>query len=268
LIRPERLGTQDTKTTQTLINRFEREAQVTATLESPHSIIVYDFGISDDGSFYYVMELLNGMDLELLVQRFGPVPSARAIYFLRQACESLTDAHERELIHRDIKPGNLFSCHFGRRYDFVKILDFGLVKTLDDATVGGGQLTAVNAIAGTPSYMAPEQALGEPVDARTDIYALGCVAYWLVTGQLVFDSHSVSAMMIDHAKTPPSPPSQRCEQTIDSGFEELILRCLEKDPAKRPSSAAELEQELGRCSTVNKWGPEEARLWWRNHVTE
>jgi len=268
LIRPERLGTQDTKTTTTLINRFEREAQVTATLESPHSIILYDFGISDDGSFYYVMELLNGLDLEHLVRRYGPVSSARAIYLLRQACESLSDAHDRELIHRDIKPGNLFACHFGRQYDFIKILDFGLVKTLNDTAAGGRQLTAVDAIAGTPSYMAPEQAMGEIIDARTDIYALGCVAYWLVTGQLVFDSNSVSAMMIDHAKTPPSPPSERCEQEIPLDLEELILRCLEKDPKKRPSSAVELQKELAGCRDSNRWGPEEAWEWWQRNVTE
>jgi serine/threonine-protein kinase len=268
LIRPERLGTDDAKTTRTLLHRFEREAQVTATLESPHSVLVYDFGTSEDGSFYYVMELLNGLDLEHLIRRYGPVSSARAVYFLGQACESLSDAHDRELIHRDIKPGNLFSCHFGRRYDFIKILDFGLVKTLDDSAAVGPQLTAVDAIAGTPSYMAPEQALGEPIDARTDIYALGCVAYWLVTGRLVFDSNSISAMMIDHAKTPPSPPSQRCDQSISPDLESLILRCLEKDPAKRPSSAGELQRELSKCQVMGQWGPEEAAQWWKTNVNE
>ncbi|MGW8179184.1 MAG: serine/threonine protein kinase, partial [bacterium] len=268
LIRPEKLGTHDTKTASTLLHRFEREAQVTATLESPHSVLVYDFGISEDRSFYYVMELLNGLDLEHLVRRYGPVGPARAIYFLQQACESLSDAHYRELIHRDIKPGNLFVCHFGRRYDFIKVLDFGLVKTLADTPVTSPQLTAVDAIAGTPSYMAPEQALGETIDSRTDIYALGCVAYWMLTGQLVFDSNNVSAMLIDHAKTPPSPPSQRCQQEIPSDLENLILRCLEKNPAERPCSAAELQVELAKCRDSDKWGQEEAVRWWQTNVNE
>ncbi len=266
LIRPERLGSEDVKMTTTLLRRFEREAQVTATLESPHSVMVYDFGISQDGSFYYVMELLKGFDLERLVIRYGPVVPARVIYFLRQACESLSEAHARDLIHRDIKPGNLFSCHFGGRYDFIKILDFGLVKTLDDGNQFGPQLTALNSIAGTPSYMAPEQALGEPIDARTDIYALGCVAYWLVSGRLVFDANNISAMMIDHAKTAPRPPSERCEQNVPADLEELILRCLEKDPANRPATAEELQRELASCRDSDRWGPEQAARWWQTNV--
>lgn len=266
LIRPGRLGTQDTKTATTLLHRFEREAQVTATLESPHSVMLYDFGLSEDGSFYYVMELLHGLDLEQMVRRYGAVPPERTIYFLRQACESLSDAHDRGLIHRDIKPGNLFSCHFGRRYDFIKILDFGLVKTLSNEAVGGHQLTAVDSIAGTPSFMAPEQALGEPLDARTDIYALGCVAYWLVTGQLVFESNSLSAMLIDHAKTAPCPPSERCKQKVAPDLDKLILSCLEKDPKNRPDSAEQLQRELASCQDSDRWGPEEAAKWWRTNV--
>lgn len=266
LIRPEKLGTQDTSLTRTILGRFEREAQVTATLESTHSVLVYDFGISEDGSFFYVMELLKGMDLEQLVSRYGPVDSARAIYFLSQACDSLSDAHDKGLIHRDIKPGNLFSCRLGRHYDFIKVLDFGLVKTLNESNKGEHQLTAIDSIAGTPSYIAPEQALGEAIDARTDIYALGCVAYWLVTGKLVFDANSVSAMMIDHAKTVPLPPSQRCKVPIAPDLERLILRCLEKDPSKRPCSAGELQQELAKCQDWGRWGPEDAARWWNSNV--
>src|SRR3989449_746397 len=184
LIRPDMLGAADEEGRRATLRRFEREAQATALLRSPHTIQLYDFGVTEEGTFYYVMELLEGYDLETVVQRFGPLPCARAVHLLVQVCHSLAEAHERGLIHRDIKPANIYLCRYGRATDFVKVLDFGLVKSWrqpDPTELGatkGGVLT------GTPSCMAPEQIAGDrPLDARTDIYCVRCVAYWLLTGQ-------------------------------------------------------------------------------------
>jgi tRNA A-37 threonylcarbamoyl transferase component Bud32 len=165
--------------------RFEREAQATASLRSPHTIELYDFGIADDGTFYYVMELLEGVDLQVFVERFGPVPVARTVHLLKQLCESLAEAHDRGLIHRDIKPANVFVCRYGREVDFVKVLDFGLVKSIErDLAATHLNVTVAPAAQGTPAFMAPEQALGDrSVDGRSDIYAVGCLGYWLVTGR-------------------------------------------------------------------------------------
>ena len=168
------------------VERFRREAQAAAVLRSPHTIHLYDFGVTDDGVFYYVMELLDGADLETLVRRFGPLPAARAMFLLRHACRSLGEAHARGMVHRDIKPSNIFTCRLGLNVDFVKVLDFGLVKPARSYDQETMLVTARDVTTGTPAYMAPELALGESdVDARADIYALGCVGYWLLTGRLV-----------------------------------------------------------------------------------
>jgi len=179
LIRPETLGTPGEGTAaKTLLRRFEREAQATAMLTSPHSIMLYDFGIAEDGVFYYVMEFLEGRDLKSLIRESGPVPAERAVHFLHAACDSLADAHHRGLIHRDIKPGNLFTCRRGRDFDFIKVLDFGLVKSVRDPGDTVTQLTGSGVTSGTPGFMAPEMVTGDaPVDGRADIYALGCVGY-------------------------------------------------------------------------------------------
>ena len=196
-----------------MLRRFEREAQATAALSSPHTIRVFDFGVTDDGTFYYVMELLAGRDLESLVREFGPVPADRAIYLLRQVCHSLADAHARGLVHRDIKPANIYVCRMGLDYDFVKVLDFGLVKFNDQQRDASTTLmTGAHTTTGTPAYMAPEIILGEgEVDRRADVYALGCVAYYLLTGQLVFEADTPMKMFLQHVQTPPVPPSQRTE---------------------------------------------------------
>jgi serine/threonine-protein kinase len=262
LIRPEMLGSSDPKMADTMLRRFEREAQATATLTSPHSVAIYDFGISDQGVFYYVMELLDGMDLYTIVSKFGPLPSSRVIELLRQACDSLADAHHRGLIHRDVKPGNLFACRMGRTLDFVKVLDFGLVKESARIESGDPGLTQLGTTTGTPGFMAPEQALGQTVDARSDLYSLGCVGYWLLTAQFVFDQTNNTAMILDHVKTSPLPPSQRSDREVPEDLERVIMRCLEKEPDKRPRTAVELLEMLEDCQDAGKWGQQEAKDWW------
>ncbi len=263
LVRPELLGAADPSSRDTVLRRFEREAQATASMRCPHTVDLFDFGVTSDGTFYYAMELLDGYDLETLVTRFGPVPTERAIYLLEQVCHSLAEAHERGLIHRDIKPANIYTCRYGREFDQVKVLDFGLVKTR--AGPEDPRLTQQLA-GGTPAHMAPEQALGEgSVDARTDLYAVGCVAYWLLTGRLVFESETALGMIADHARTPPVPPSKKTELEIPEDFEALILRCLEKNPANRPQSAGELSAALAACVVGAPWTHARAREWWELH---
>jgi serine/threonine-protein kinase len=268
LIRPEALLAQGAESTKVLLRRFEREARTTASLRSPHTVNLYDYGMSEDGSFYYVMELLEGFDLETLVQRFGPLPAGRALHLLSQAAMSLAEAHEMGMVHRDIKPRNLFTCHMGSDLDFVKVLDFGLVK-LSHPGEGQTCLTREGVTAGTPAFMAPEIAMGRgDVDGRADLYSLGCVAYWLLTGQLVFDAPSAVAMVLAHVQTPPVPPSQRTELDVPESLERVILQCLEKDPDKRPATARKLAELLAACEGVEPWTQEKAALWWSAHVPQ
>ena len=212
LVRPELSASHDDPAQNVMLRRFEREAQATASLRSAHTIALYDFGVSNNGTFYYVMELLDGLDLQSFVERFGPVPAERTVHFVVQICESLAEAHDRGLVHRDIKPANIYVCRYGRDVDFIKVLDFGLVKTVDATGADQAQLTLDNVVSGTPAYMAPEQILGHrEQDARSDIYAVGCSAYWLLTGQLVFEGSTAMETMMHHAHTVPIPPSQRTE---------------------------------------------------------
>jgi len=266
LIRPERLGERDPAHREHLHARFEREAQATAAMRSPHTINVYDFGVADDGTFYYVMELLDGLDLETFGGRFGPMPAERVIHILRQVCHSLAEAHEAGLIHRDIKPANLFICRYGREVDYVKVLDFGLVKASPHAEPGDPTLTAENVLAGTPAFMSPEQILGNrPVDGRSDLYSLGCVGYWLLTGDLVFKGETLMQTISMHAEKTASPPSERSELEIPGELDRVILMCLEKDPDRRPSTADDLSRLLGNCPIQRPWGEEQARQWWETH---
>jgi serine/threonine-protein kinase len=255
---------------RTAIQRFEREAQSTAELSSPHSVALYDFGVTDEGLFYYVMELLKGIDLRTAVEKFGPMPAERAIHVLQQCCHSLTDAHAIGVIHRDIKPANVLICRYGSDHDFVKILDFGLVKQLGDADTVGAQLTAEGIATGTPAFMAPEMALdNRNVDGRADLYALGCVGYWLLTGSLVFDGESPMAVVLKHAKDAPVPPSHRTELPIPADLEQIILACLEKDRDRRPQSAQELSLKLTACAgTLSPWTQERAVDWWQTHLPD
>jgi len=269
LIRPGMLGSGDALRAREVMKRFEREAQATAALRSPHTIEVYDYGLTADGTFYYVMELLEGHTLEALVERFGPLPAERVVFILRQACHSLAEAHAAGLVHRDVKPSNIFACRLGLDVDVVKVLDFGLVKS------GGPQarleqgLTVEGSLTGTPAYMPPEVALGSgPVDGRADIYALGCVAYWLLTGKAVFEGDNAMQVVIDHVRTAPVPPSRRTSQPIPDALERIVLLCLEKDPARRPSSVVALSNELQVLGLEAHWSEERAQAWWAEHPAE
>jgi serine/threonine-protein kinase len=245
--------------------RFAREAQAIATLQSPHTVYLYDFGLSEDGSSYYVMELLDGISLQMLVDTFGPQPAARVVHVLKQVCESLEEAHQCGLIHRDVKPNNIFACAVGLKHDFVKVLDFGLVKRV--AAPGDLLLTAKGMTAGTPAYMSPEVAMGDSViDGRTDIYSLGCVAYFMLTGSLVFERKTATAMTLAHVEATPIPPSRRSEIAIPEQLEEIVLRCLAKTPEGRPQSAAELGRLLESITGVPEWTEEMASEWWRAHM--
>ncbi len=269
LIRPEKLGSCGSSSLR-IVERFEREVQATARLSSPHTIQVYDFGTTEDGNLYYVMEILDGIDLRTLVQRHGPVPSCRAIHFLRQACHSLAEAHADGLVHRDIKPANVFTCRNGLDYDFVKVLDFGLVKEDERVAPGSTPLTQEGFQAGTPDFMAPEMvANAHEIDARADLYALGCVAYWLVTGQLVFEGKTPMAVLVQHARVEPTPPSLRTEMQIPTQLERIILACLRKDPTQRPGSAFELAERLTDAARGDgSWTAARAERWWRIHMPD
>ena len=264
LIRPELLGT-DWRSRDRAIARFRREAKATALLGSTHTVDIYDFGLTEEGSFFYVMELLDGLSLETLVRRFGPVPPARAVHLLRQVCHSLGEAHASDLIHRDIKPANIFACRLGPDVDFVKVLDFGLAK--HTVQPESSQLTVDHGTAGTPAYMSPEMALGqEDIDSRADLYALGCVAYWLLTGKTVFTGETPMATLIAHVQSTPVPPSKRTEIYIPPALDELILACLAKDPAHRPQTAEDLDRRLAASIPGSSWRLDDAREWWlRNH---
>jgi eukaryotic-like serine/threonine-protein kinase len=260
LIRSESFGSDGRE----LVHRFEREAKATAALRSPHTVDIYDFGTTEDGTFYYVMELLEGFDMETLVSRFGPLPPERAVHVLVQACHSLAEAHQGGLIHRDVKPANIYVCRYGLDWDFVKVLDFGLVKSAQVTAEKGRPLTVAGVIAGTPGYMSPEMGLGNPdIDWRTDIYALGCVGYWLLTGKPVFDSGSSPMQSVmDHIQKSPPAASSRTTESIPPKLDEILLQCLSKDPNDRPQTMQELAESLLRVPLPNPWTPDRARAWW------
>lgn len=262
LIRAEVLLAHTGREAEIIRRRFEREARAIAALRSPHTVALYDYGIAEDGSFYYAMEFLDGISLERLVARFGPQPPARVVNILLQACDSIGEAHQLGLVHRDIKPTNIFVCRLGLNVDFVKVLDFGLVKTI---LPGETRMTLDGFTTGTPAYMAPEIATGsDGIDGRADLYALGCVAYWLLTGRLVFEEPSPVAMAIAHVQNPLVPPSERTELHIPPCLERAVMACLEKRPEDRPRSAIELAAMLRLCATdTGRWTAADAERWWQ-----
>lgn len=265
LIRPGALEV-DAGRAQTVVRRFEREAQTTARLSSPHTVDLFDFGVADDGTFYYVMELLSGVSLEELVRRHGPAPAERVVHILVHACNSLADAHANGLVHRDIKPANLFLCRRGIEFDFVKVLDFGLVTTLAEMEGYHTRLTRDGVVTGTPAYMAPELASGDTeIGPAADLYSLGCVAYWLLTGELVFDADTPMRTILDHVNTPPVAPSERTEVEIPPALEAAVLRCLAKQPRERFASAAALAGALAGLP-LEPWSQERAARWWALHM--
>jgi serine/threonine-protein kinase len=246
------------------VKRFRREANAIARLQSPHTVYLYDFGMSKEGLFYYVMELLDGISLQDVVTHFGPQPPGRVVALLQQVCESLEEAHEQRLIHRDLKPSNIMICKLALRHDFVKVLDFGLAKFIGrpDTTI----VTVEGITAGTPGYMAPEVALGrEDVDARSDLYALGCIGYFLLTGALVFPDPNAMSMALKHINAAPDPPSHRTELPIPADLERVIMQCLEKQPDARPATARALWSMLAACD-VASWSDDDARRWWEHHL--
>jgi serine/threonine-protein kinase len=264
LIRSFTLG-ESQRDREALTRRFEREARETAALGSTHTIDIYDFGVTQEGDFYYVMELLEGLSLQRLVEEFGPLDPGRAVYLLRQVCHSLGEAHARGLVHRDVKPANIMVCQLGPDADFVKVLDFGLVKQINEgqtATI----LSVEGTVVGTPSYMAPETVLGHAdVDGRTDLYSLGCVAYFLLTGQHVFLGETPFATALAHVQNTPVPLGLRSEFKIPPALDALVMECLAKDPAARPASAAAMSERLAATVQADAWTLDSARVWWGQH---
>jgi hypothetical protein len=269
LVRPELLGASTEASARSMLRRFEREAQATAALSSPHTIRIFDFGVTAERSFYYVMELLSGRDLDSLVREFGPVPADRTLFLLSQVCHSLADAHARGLVHRDVTPANIYACRMGLEYDFVKVLDFGLVKYNDPSTMQTTLMTGPHVTTGTPAFMAPEIITNEgEVDQRADVYALGCVAYYLLTGQLVFEADTPMKMFLQHMQATPIPPSLRSELHIPREVDELVLACLEKEPSKRPQDTQEVMRMIRRCRSAQTWDNDAARGWWQTNLSE
>ena len=248
------------------VSRFEREVQLTSSLTHPNTVAVFDYGRTPDGIFYYAMEFLDGLNLDDLVKRFGPLPEARAVYILKQACGALAEAHAGGLIHRDIKPANIFLTCRGRMHDFVKVLDFGLVKSTSGGS-GQANLTNPNAVTGTPFYMSPE-AVNQPdqVDARADVYALAAVGYFLLTGTPVFSGTTVMEICMKHVKDVPEAPSVRKGQPVSADLEHLLLQCLAKSPADRPADASELLSRLEACEVEGAWTAADAAAWWAGHA--
>jgi serine/threonine-protein kinase len=257
LIRAERASDPD------LLRRFEREVQATAQLSHFNTVEIFDYGHTEDGTFYYVMEYLPGLSLDELVAREGPQPAARVVHFLRQLCGALREAHEAGLVHRDIKPSNVIVSRQGGQYDVAKLLDFGLVRSLDVGDAGETKLTKEGLILGTPDFMSPEQANGAAsLDARSDLYSLGAVAYFLLTGRPPFSGRPVLQTLYAHLHEPPRPPADQ-RPDVPADLEAVVLRCLAKDPGQRFPDAASLEHALGRCACAGRWTEAEARKRWQ-----
>jgi len=250
------------------IKRFEQEVQLTCTLSHPNTIQIFDYGHTPDGIFYYAMEYLDGLNLSDLVMRYGPQPEDRAIHIIRQVCGSLAEAHQRGLIHRDIKPANVFLCDRGGVPDSVKVLDFGLVRHFGANAKADNlaEFAGAEGIVGTPNFIAPESIEApDKADIRSDIYAVGGLAYYLLTGQYVFDGETTGEVCRRHLNETPQPPSERAGHQFDPALEQLILRCLAKDPAKRPQSATELSDLLAKCRFHGSWTVERRIQWWTQH---
>jgi eukaryotic-like serine/threonine-protein kinase len=246
--------------------RFEKEVQLTARLTHPNTISIYDYGRTPEGTFYYAMELLDGITLEQLVERHGPQRPSRVVHILLQMCGALREAHEAGLIHRDIKPANAVLCCRGGLFDIVKVLDFGLVKQI--AGDVRSSLSGKDTIVGTPLFMSPEEiSAPETVGAPSDLYSLGAVAYYLLSGKPVFEGGNVIEVCGHHLHTPPLPLSQRAVQPVPMDLEALILACLAKEPGARPASAQHLAERLRRCADVGTWSEHDAQSWWRTHAS-
>jgi serine/threonine protein kinase len=257
VLRPEMAGEKN-------LARFEREVQLTSGLTHPNTIAIFDYGRTPDGLFYYAMEYLKGINLEDLVRKVGPQCPGRTIHILRQVAASLVEAHGVGLIHRDVKPANIILCERGGFFDVVKVVDFGLVKSID--TPEDSSISAANTITGTPHYLSPE-AIRTPdkIDGRSDLYAIGGVGYYLLTGARLFDSENFVEICSHQLQTQPEPPSERVERQFPEDLESLIMRCLEKDPDERPANARALVQAFEACTNAGDWSSESASDWWEKH---
>jgi serine/threonine-protein kinase len=260
VIRPDQVGE------PTILTRFEREVRSTAKLTHPNTVEIFDYGRDDDGTFYYVMEYLPGLTLETMVEKYGPLPPGRAVRFLRQLCGALREAHEKDLIHRDVKPSNVLVCERGGVHDVAKLLDFGLVQR-PPLEAADEKLTMHGTVLGSPPYMSPEQAAGKDADARSDIYCLGGVGYFLLTGQPPFVRETAMQMLLAHAYEAPKPP-RSLRPEVPEDLERVVLTCLEKDPEKRYQDAKSLDRALAECDCADDWSEEQARAWWRRHPVE
>jgi serine/threonine-protein kinase len=259
LLLPDRAG-------KAALLRFEREVRRTAMLTHPNTVTVFDYGQTTDGVFYYAMELLEGASLQEIVEIDGPQPADRVIHLLEQVTGSLAEAHDAGLIHRDIKPGNILVVDRGGIADLVKVVDFGLVKDVRGASATDTTLTTADAITGTPHYMAPESITApDTVDARADIYALGAVGYWLLTGTHVFGGNTVMEVLAHHLHSPPDPPSARLGVAVERDVEKVLLACLAKRPEDRPASAQALRDQLRACYAARRWTNVHAAQWWSAH---
>jgi serine/threonine-protein kinase len=238
------------------VQRFEREALAASQLRHPNTIRIFDFGASNDGVFFIAMELLDGLDLDALVDRAGPLPPTRVIHLARQACESLAEAHGAGIVHRDIKPANLFVTHVGEEMDFLKLLDFGVARLPESA------MTKSGLVLGTPAYMAPEVCEGDRADARSDVYSLGAVMYFMLTGTPVFLARTFSETIQSHLSREPERPSVRCERGVPDDLEAVVLRCLAKPRDARFATARDLDEALKGCRGAGRWSREDARDAW------
>jgi serine/threonine protein kinase len=279
LVRPEAL--RDPNAAPKLRERFRREAQTVASMRSRNTIELYDYGVTDDGTFFYVMELLDGVDLDKLVRKHGPLPAARVIHLLEQACHSLGEAHDAGLLHRDIKPANLCACRAADEVDVLKVLDFGIVQAMaepdtdpidvvaiDKPRSTQERLTQAGSVVGTPGYIAPEAAFGETkIDGRADLYALGCVAWWLLTASEVFPRDDEDAALLAHARDPAPPLRPRVKGWLPDELELIVLSLLSKRPQERPDDARALAKELRAVPipAEHAWTDEKAQAWWREH---
>jgi len=263
LLPPEKAG-------RSAVARFEREVQFTSRLSHPNTIQIFDYGHTPEGVFYYAMEYLEGINLKKLIRDFGPQPDGRVIHILDQICASLTEAHRRDLIHRDIKPANVILCERGGIYDTVKVLDFGLVKSIGSPEESSEiMVTQEQSITGTPLYMSPES-IEEPstVDGRSDLYSLGALAYFLVSGENVFQGRSIMDICRRHIDTPAVSLSERTDKPVDQRLEQLIMQCLEKDPQARPATADALQSELRKCAAFGAWNDSDIRDWWNQKLRQ
>jgi serine/threonine-protein kinase len=253
-IKPGEIDAEDTQ-------RFEREARVLSSLTSPHTVEIFDFGALPSGELFYAMELLEGIDLQTAVRDHGPFPPERVVYLLRQACASLKEAHDQGLVHRDIKPANFMICRYGGELDFLKVLDFGLVKKPVSAAEAG--ITRPAAVLGTAAYLAPESVNGSTfVDGRADIYALGAVGFWMLTRRLVFEHNHTMAMVRAHISEAPPKSSEHSSFAIPEALDRLLLDCLAKNPDARPANAAVLRRRLEQIPFAERWDQERAATWW------